>query len=361
MKKIEIQKRNEITLKTDDIIKTATLSAPNELVMLMSSGDVVRHKIKEEETETLFTIASKHVVYSDGGFDINAPSTLYTLDDIVVVVNDYKCHGYIHYPGKYHLMHIFRKDYHARASKFPIALYKNESGIPHMIYAVGWNHLQIMNLDTRMLLTATKSLIEVDAEEKHWDVYGAENFSDMNPWPRTYDYFYGRLEMSPDKQHFLSAGWIWGSFDLYNVYNVHNFINNNRISYKDVYAGEHCDRPVCWVSNNTVAVGHFDYDENKKKWHDEIHFYKIDDKESEFVRKIKVEGFELSKSEIYFCKALNAIVLVGDEKGLAIFSLNGEIWFHDKEIEIDTYNPDLNLCLQWEDKTVKVYQIEAFT
>ncbi len=32
-------------------------------------------------------------------------------------------------------------------TNYPIALFKNNDGIPHIIYGAAWNHVQIMNLD----------------------------------------------------------------------------------------------------------------------------------------------------------------------------------------------------------------------
>ena len=152
---LEIKKIHDLTFDTEETILATTLSAPNECVMLMSDGKIIRYNIEKEDNEVLFSVKNR-VSYSDSGFDIHAPSTIYTMDSIVVIVNDYKRHGYVHYPGNYESLHLWRKDYHADISRYPICLFKDENDIPHLIYGVAWNHLQIMNLDTRQILTRFK-------------------------------------------------------------------------------------------------------------------------------------------------------------------------------------------------------------
>jgi hypothetical protein len=197
--RMEINKIHEIIFDTDETILASTLSNSNELVMLMSSGGVIRHKIKERNGEYLFSIKSG-IGYSDGGFDLNSKSTIYTMDEIVVVVNDYKRHGFIHYPTKYHSLHLWREDYHADISTYPITLFRNEEGVPHIIYGEAWNHIQIMNLDTRQILTASKSLIEENAEERHIEFEKYEH--NKLPWPRPYDYFLANYSYLRTKRNF---------------------------------------------------------------------------------------------------------------------------------------------------------------
>ncbi len=186
---MEIVKINETRFDIEENIITVSLSGFNEFVMLMSSGDVIRYNIDEQKKQFLFSVKSSFS-FEDGGFDIESPSTIYTLDSIVVIVNDYKRHGFVHYPEKYNSLHLWRKDYHAAISTYPIALFKDEIGIPHLIYGEAWNHIQIMNLDTRQILTASKSLIEEKAEEKHLEFYKNHKEQNKLPWPRPYDYFW---------------------------------------------------------------------------------------------------------------------------------------------------------------------------
>lgn len=133
-----------ITFDTDETIMTATLSKLNEVVMLMSSGSVIRFNLADQKGEYLFSVKSD-IGYSDGGFDITAKTSIYTMDEIVVIVNNFKTHGFVHYPGQYNALHLWRKDYHADISNYPIALYKSENGVPHLIYGKAWNHIISLN------------------------------------------------------------------------------------------------------------------------------------------------------------------------------------------------------------------------
>lgn len=339
---------------------TVSISAPNELVMLMSSGTVFRFSIDQQKAQSLFSVKS-NISYDDGGFDILAPSTIYTLDSIVVIVNDFKRHGFVHYPDKYHALHLWRQDYYAEISCYPIALFKNEEGVPHMIYGEAWNHIQIMNLDTRQILTASKSLIEENAEERHVEFYKNQVEYNKLPWPRPYDYFFGKLEMSPDNKLFLSAGWAWGSRDAYNIYEVDHFIHNHRIADNNIGYWEHNNRAVCWIDYNTVAIVYNPYDDEEEGAAQdspyEIRFYKVSSTNAELERMVQVEGLDLSKSSMYFNRELNAIVIISDTVGVALFSLDGKILFHDEQLRQYTYHSDLNLFIITTDKSIVVQQI----
>lgn len=358
---MEIRKIHDRTFTTDESIMTVSLSGPHELVMLMSSGNVIRYNIEEQKGKHLFSTKSVFS-YEDGGFDVDAPSTIYTLGSIVVIVNDYKLHGFIHYPENYKSLHFRREDYHANISRYPIALFKNESGIPHLIYAEAWNHIQIMNLDTRQILTAAKSLIEEDAEERHIEFYKTYKEENKLAWPTPYDYFFGRLEMSPDKKNFLSAGWVWGSNDLYNIYEVNHFINNSRIAHKNISYWEHSTRATCWIDDKTVAITYSPFEERDegatKDSPHEIHFYKVDGKASEVERKVQVIGLDIVSSNMHFNKKLNALILFSDNIGIAAISLNGEILFRDETMYQDAYYADLNLFVKTDDKSVVLHEIE---
>lgn len=357
---MKINRIQEIAFDTDETIVTATSSAEDEIVMLMSSGRVTRYKIGSASGELLFSVKSDFT-YEDDGFDLNAASSIYTLNSIVVVVNDYKRHGFIHYPGKYKSLHLWRKDYHADISSYPICLFKDSTDTPHLIYGVAWNHLQIMNLETRQILTASKSLIKEFAEESHIEFY--KNYSEDSKlaWPSEYDYFYGNLEMSPDNKHFLSAGWSWGSFDSYQAYNVEHFITENRIAQIHIGGWEHDNRPICWVDNTTVAVGCNPYAEEEedstKDSPNEIHFYRINDNEFELLRKIEIPTIEISKAKFQFVKQLNSLIIFSDDHGLTALSLNGEILFQDPEIRLDNYNPKTDFFVKVKNKTVSIYQL----
>ncbi len=358
---MKISQVYNIMFDAEESIITATLSAPNELILLMSSGNVIRYNMDDLRGQFLFSVKSSFN-YEDGGFDINAKSTIYTLDSIVVIVNDFKLHGFIHYPGEYKKMHLLRKDNHSDFSCYPIALFKSEAGIPHLIYAEAWNHLEIMNLDSRQILTAAKSLIEENAEESHLEYFKNNTIGDEFSWPRPYDYFYGKLVMSPSTRCFLSAGWVWGSFDSYRVYDVEDFIKNNRIA--DVKTGnwEHSNRAVCWIDDDTIAVAYSPFDEEEEhSSYDsklEIHFYKFDNRKSALTRKIQVNGLNIMNSEFYFNVNLNAIIVLSNKEGVALLSLDGEVLFKDENLNSAVYCSAYNLFVKTDNNKLSVCRIE---
>lgn len=349
----------DITFDTDETIMAATLSKPNEVVMLMSLGSVVRFNLDARQGEYLFSVKSGFT-YSDGGFDITAKSSIYTIDEIVVVVNDYKRHGFVHYPGKYHALHLWREDYHADISTYPIALYKNENGVPHLIYGVAWNHIQIMNLDTRQILTAAKSLIEENAEERHIEFYKKHNDDNKLPWPRPYDYFFGELYLSPDQKKFLSAGWVWGSYDSYNVYDIENFISSNRISDLSLGAWEHENRATCWINNDTIAVVYDPFLEGDegttKDTPCEILIINITG-DVDITNTIKIADKNILRSTMYFDKTKNAFITITNENGLSVISLDGQILYKNESIKTNEYNVETGRFLEADNKKISVYEI----
>lgn len=359
----------DITFGIDETIMAATLSKPNEVVMLMSSGTVVRFNLDDKKGEPLFSVKSI-VNYSDGGFDITAKTSIYTMDEIVVVVNDFKCHGFVHYPGQYDALHLSRTDYHAKISTYPMALYKDEKEVPHLIFGEAWNHIQIMNLDTRQILTAAKSLIEENAEERHIAFYKTFNEDNKLPWPRPYDYFFGKLYLSPDQQKFLSAGWVWGSHDSYQVYDIEDFINNNRISDLNIGVWEHENRATCWIDNDTIAVAYspfeeeHDEDEEEEQEEDAIKhapcvilIKKITGSDAETANKIPLADKNIRSSKMYFDSNSNTFIALTQPTGLSIISLDGQIVFKDESIKADEYNVAMGRFLAVDNKTISVYAI----
>lgn len=357
---MKVNKIYDITFDTDESIMTATLSKSNEVVMLMSSGSVVRSNLDDKKGEYLFSVKSSFS-YSDGGFDITAKSSIYTMDEIVVIVNNFKTHGFVHYPGQYNALHLWRKDYHADISNYPIALYKSENGVPHLIYGKAWNHIQIMNLDTRQILTASKSLIEENAEETHLEYYKKHNEDNKLPWPSPYDYFYGKLYLSPNQKKFLSAGWVWGSCDSYHVYDIEQFISSNRISDLRIGVWEHENRATCWVENDTIAVVYNPFTEgDEDSTRDspcEIVIGKITGDDVEIVNKIQVADQDIIRSKMYFDKTSNAFIILTDKNGLSIISLNGQVVFKDESIKPNEYNVEAGRFLGWDNKTITIYEI----
>lgn len=357
---MKINKIYDITFDTDETIMTATLSKSNEIVMLMSSGSVIRFNLETQNVEHLFSVKS-NIGYPDGGFDVTAKTTIYTMNEIVVVVNDFKRHGFVHYPNKYHALHLWREDYHADISAYPIALYKNKNGIPHLIFGEAWNHIQIMNLDTRQIITASKSLIEENAEERHIEFYQKYNEDNKLAWPRQYDYFFGNLIISPNQENFLSAGWAWGSCDSYNVYNIDKFIESNRISDLKIGSWEHENRATCWVDNQTIAVVYNPYtegdDNSTSDSKSEIHIHKINGDRVEVETKIQISDKNEIPTKMYYWLEMNSFVLITDKGYVSIISMDGQIIFKSKNLKVEEYSIETGCFLTIDNKSISVYEL----
>ena len=349
--------KEKIIIDSEDRIITSCLSSPTELVFLLSNSTVYRYDILTKKEEALFSVDSK-MTYTDGGFDIESPSTLYTLDQIVVIANDYKFHTIVHYPGKYESLRLQREDYYAEYSKYPIALFKNDKGIPHLIYGVAWNHVQIINLSTRQLLTAAKSLIKEGAEESRIEFYKTHEEKADDVWPSSYDYFFGELSMSPDNQYFLSAGWVWGSADCYNIFEVEHFINNHRIKDQNISLWEHENRPSCWVSNTCVAVAYhpsIEGDDNvTEDTPNEIHLYQMMGDEIRRQKKLIIPNVDLSKATFRYSKQLKAIIAYSEILGVCIIDLEGKVLFKDADLKLDSYNTQYDLGIKNNDNGVNI-------
>ncbi|MCU0353325.1 MAG: hypothetical protein MUD08_06225 [Cytophagales bacterium] len=357
---MKAHKINGATLGDDREIVTATLSDSNEVLLLTTEAEVISYNFHEQQEKHLFSTKTSFQ-HRDEGFDTTAHSSIYTMDDIVVVVNDYKRHGFVHYPGQYHTLHLWRGEYHADISRYPIALFKNDRNVPHLIYGQDWNHVQIMNLDTRQVLTAAKSLIEENAEEKHIEFYKNHEETNKHPWPRPYDYFFGELLVSPNQKRFLSAGWGWGSADVYNVYDIAHFINSNRIADIRLGAWEHEGRAVCWVDDETVAIAYnpsAEGDEGATADSPcEIHFHRIQGNESTIEKKIAVAEPFATNVELRYNKHLNAFIAYSGKIGLLIISLDGQTVFQNKNLKIkgSKTEGERELLVAYEGKTIEIY------
>ncbi|WP_046368638.1 hypothetical protein [Flavihumibacter petaseus] len=356
---MKLNKIYDIEFDTEDTIVAATLSKINEVVMLMSSGSVVRFNLDDRAGRHLFSVKSEFG-YPDGGFDLTAKSSIYTMDEIVVVVNDFKRHGFVHFPGKYYALHLWREGYHADISVYPIALYKNSDGVPHLIYGEAWNHIQIMNLETRQILTASKSLIEENAEERHIEQKGEYN---ELAWPRPYDYFFGELIISPDQKKFLSAGWAWGSCDCFNVYDIEVFIKSNRISALNIGVWEHENRPTCWIDNETIAVAYSPFTERDESSTaeslNEIHLYKISGDDVNIEKRVQTADNSILGSGMYYSAAMNSFITVSDKTGLSIISYEGDVTFKDESLKVVEYNGETGRFLAADNKAISVYELIA--
>jgi hypothetical protein len=358
MKLVEVF-NEKLNLQND--IQSASLLSESEIVILTNKGEMLLYNYKTQEQEALFD-AKKGLgfTYSDGGFDPSADSSIYTMDDIIVVVNNYKKHGYVLNRKESYLTHFSREDYHAEISKYPVALFKNENDEPHLIYAVAWNHIQIVNLCTRQVLTAAKSLIEDGAEQRHIDFYKKYEENNKLFWPNGYDYFFGKLSMSPNMKKFISAGWVWGSFDACDLYDVEDFISNPRIKVTPIHGGEHMNRAVCFVDNETVAVVcNPCLDDEEGVANDspyEIRLYHADGSGEKNKLTLKT-SLDLSDAELFYHQTKQCFYTFSEKIGTAIISLTGDITFHAPDFVPQKYDERHNQFIRYDGKQFSVYDV----
>lgn len=362
MSHIEL-KAHELRFNEDHHIVAACMYGPDRLVLVYTDGRVCSYLAETGTIEHLFTLSDSDISFPDGGFDISAPTSVYTMDDIVVVVNDFRSHGWVYTPknGK---VHLWRKDYHADISKFPIALFKNDAGVPHLIYGTDWNRVDIMDLNSLEIHTENKTLIDERGEENHkkYLVESGNEKSNELMTPMTYDYFYGALEMSPDNKHFLSKGWVWGSSDRCDVYDVDHFIKSDTLRACTVGAGDHQNRAICWIDNKTIAITHHKYFDGDGITHKdsptEILILDIStDRGNEIIR-FALDVFDGLSGQMYFSPSLNALVILTETKGMTVCDLQGNILLRKASLVANCFHAASNSFLSiLGARTMTVYRL----
>lgn len=347
------------TVELADDIQAAELWNKTEIIILTCTGEVILYNIETNNAETLFeTNPKRGIQYADGGFDPTAQSSIYTMDDIIVVVNDYKKHGFVLNRKESYLVHFSREDYHADISKYPIALFKRKDE-PHMIYSTAWNKVQIVSLTTRQVLTADKSLIEENAEQRHIDFYNKHKESNKLFWPREYDYFFGELTISPNGKQFLSAGWVWGSFDGCNLFDIEDFISNHRIKDTAVGGWEHENRGICFVDDETVAVLYNPCIEDGavKDAPYEIRMYHANGCGEKSIVKLQAP-LNLDGASLCYRQAEQRFYVFSHKVGLAAISLTGDIVFHSPDFVPQQYNKTYHQFICHNKRQIGIYQMK---
>lgn len=344
---MELKKIYDITYSEDKIL-SMKLSKANEAILFLASGKGVRLNLETQQTTNLFSVNGS-IKYRDGGFDTDSPISIYTLDDIVVVANTFKRHAFVYHPNKTNLIHLWRGEYYCNISRYPIALYKDQKSVPHIIYANDWNHVQIMNLETLQVLTATKSLIKKDAIKEGLE-YCKNHEKCDRPWPSTYDYFYGWLLVSPNQKYFLSKGWVWGSSDAFNVYDIETFINENTISEILVGGWDHQNRPACWIDEKSIAV-FYNPQEDGEEPAPEIQIYSIENNKCQLTRKVQIDS---DLDELFFDDINNTFICIVNDK-IKTISDTGQIIYESEEIKDISYNENVSMFTSLDNNRISVY------
>lgn len=353
--RLQLVREREIPLKHD--IQTLGFYKENQLVILTKAGEVMLYDMAAQSTILLCECSS---VCS--GFDPAAKSSVYTLDDIIVIVNDFKTQGLLINRKEEYRMSIGRTDYHADISQYPVALFRNEAQEPCMIYGTAWNEIHIANLATRQILTADKSLIEVGAEQRHIDFYKKHEERNKFMWPRAFDYFYGKLILSPDQRSFVSAGWVWGSADCCMHFELQDFIENHRIKAEQVGCWEHNGRGLCFLDNDTIAVLCNPYlddeDDAVKDAPYEIRLY-CRDGGGEKQRIILEPSLDLKGAELYYLPTEQCFLSFAEASGVVLISPDGETVMQEKAQVPDYYDDKRKYMVNSNGKSVTVYTLST--
>lgn len=188
--------------------------------------------------------------------------------------------------------------------------------------------------------------------------------------PLTYfDYFHSSLSISADEKHFTSNGWIWHPYGQITLYSIDDFLNNFELSHQNIDLAEDCysfdwDRPLCWVDENTLAIGFSKNTEDygKSKFSDEILF--IDIVENKIINRIEFNGFANTSEgdifgDLFYDKEKSQFVSLNQKKGLLISDIEGEKNFEDQNLISHRYSTKYKIFYQinFKNQTIEIVKI----
>lgn len=363
---MDLKKLNSHRFNFDSDIQAAGLLHGEDIVVLNRDGDVILLINKSKEEKRLFEVApDKGLHYSDGGYLPAEKSSIHTLENVFVVSNDYNTHCVLCNLDEGYSLHIQREDYYAKLSKYPIGLFKRDGAV-HIIYSKQWNRVDIANTKIRQVLTVGKSLAEEGAEQSHIDYYKKNPSHEVNKllWPSNFDYFYGDIKVSPNGKLFLSAGWVWGSFDCCKAFDMEKFINNTRVSSVDIMFGEHEGRSFCFVDDETVATvlnpyieESFENEDNPENRY-EIRLYTCSGKG--MVRNIVLDkNYNLKDAQIFYSTKVNGFILFSDTLGLLIVSNDGKTLLDKPNMKISNYDEFSGLLIEIQQNCINIFDIDV--
>lgn len=349
-------------------IKAIVQKDAENAFILLASGQVVAFNFLSQEQNPLFSVVERNHHYTDGGFSMEDEVVMLTQGEFIVVANAFKTHAYLYDIKKEKIIHFRREDYYAKYSFFPLAFVDYQKVEKYFLFSKAWNRVDIIDLKNLKNITATKSLIE----DRSYDEY-EKNPENTHFFPPELDYFYGETLFSPSGKHFLSAGWCWGSSDYYCLFNTQEFIENQYIQIKNIFAGEHNARAVCWKDDETILLGYEplvdeteieeegaeneDFNEEReafdKKNPYQILFFGLNGKVKQ---KISVPRREILYGKWYFSTE-NQCLVSFDKSGTTILNLHGEIlWEHS--VVLQSFDENFNMAFAIAKDKISIYKLE---
>lgn len=245
-----------------------------------------------------------------------------------------------HYPFE-------RGNYHVEHCSFPLALFEKEEEF-HLIHGSDWNRVEQINL------TKHSSLIPFNPEEEA---------------DKKLDYFHSSIQLSPNKEEFLSNGWMWSPFDIiyrFKLEDLHQAKWKNA-QYVEIppTTGYNWDRPLCWINNNLIAIGYTPQEDEEEKLDEqtpsEILIYDLTN--DHINKKIRTDGFGVNEEgevwgELYYHRELDTFIILNSIKGLTIIQRNGQTLYHNEALKNWLYSPELGLIYYLDGNQLQISSIK---
>lgn len=225
---------------------------------------------------------------------------------------------------------LSRIDYHAESCTFPIGFYE-KGGTTFLIHGTEWNRLDITCLDSDELLT--DRVVDCDSDQNY------------------FDYFHSSLLVSPDFDKFTSNGWHWHPVDTITVYEIDSFLERFELSNFSIDIGEfeerggyNWDRPLCWIDNQTLGIGHNGGEaaEGKEKFPSEILVYDLTS--GKLAKRIEFDGFDVDQTgeasgRLYVDRINRWFIGLNHRTGLLIADEHGKVLRKDNNATAAKYSP----------------------
>ncbi|HEX8289161.1 MAG TPA: hypothetical protein VF556_14260 [Pyrinomonadaceae bacterium] len=327
----------EISLQIDEeeiIFADFTNRENIEFVSICKSGNVYLFDCETNEPKLLGDIEFP-LKYSEAFFEYSELISskreflqIQSFNNYVSVVQKYGQNGLIFdLNNPKYKKELKRGDYFVEHCTFPIAFYSQRNAT-FLIHGTDWNRLDITCLETDELLTDRGIDYETDS-----------NY---------FDYFHSYLSISPYEKHFTSNGWIWHPYGQITLYSIDKFLENFELSHKDIHLADDCysfdwDRPLCWIDENTLAIGFSRNTEEygKTDFPDEILF--VDIVENKIINQIEFNGFGSTSDgdvfgELFYDKESSRLISLNEKKGLFVSDLESKKMFEDRSLISHKYS-----------------------
>ncbi|MDQ0418023.1 hypothetical protein J2Z48_002212 [Croceifilum oryzae] len=204
-----------------------------------------------------------------------------------------------------------------------------------LIHGTDWNRLDITRLSDDLLLT--NRIIDPD---HHYS-----------------DYFHSSIVVSDDSKYFTVNGWRWSPVDSVIVYSVDDFLKQYEKCFKsiemfDVFSGYNWDRPLCFMGNHSIVIGHNpnEGEDGAEKVPSEIFIYDIHKGEKGgFVKDIPIEhrvqfdGFHMddeygAQGNLFYDEETDYFIGLNKVTGLIITDRNGNVLKEDNHFNCYAYS-----------------------